>query len=246
MKKKFTLKDIRLSDVNRDINLNHVERLKEILIKHGYFEGSPIIVDEDGLIIDGQHRYVACKELKIEPTIVQAGDFDMVPILNSTQLSWSMKDYVKYYAAKAYEDYVILEQLCKAKNISPNVAYIIIMGRGNERSGMANSLSRTSINKHPVRQGTFKIPDKSQKGLDKLERKVDAILNLVARLDLPRTERLVLAITRLAEDKNFSFKVMEAKIAYQRARIYRCSTINEYMQMLANIYNHKNTKKVAV
>lgn len=246
MKKKFTLKDIRLSNVNRDISRNHVDRLKEMITKHGYFAGAPIIVDKDGLIIDGQHRYIACKELNIEPSIIQDGSFDIVPILNSTQLSWSMRDYVKYYAAKAYEDYVILEQLCKAKNISPNVAYVIITGKSNERSGLSRSSCSSTKSRHPIREGTFKIPDKSQKGLDKLERKVDAILAMVTKLDLPKTERLILAITRLAQDKNFSFAIMENKINYQKARIYRCSTINEYMQMLANIYNHKNTKKVVV
>lgn len=242
MKKKFTLKDIRLTDVNRDVNPYHVERLKNLIEKHGYFAGAPIIVDEDGLIIDGQHRYKACLELGVEPVIVQDGNFDMVPILNSTQLSWSLKDYVKYYAAKAYEDYVILEQLCKAKNISVSAAYNILTGK---------STSRTGLNKHnggrnPLKNGTFTIPDKSQKGLAKLERKVDAIMRIVSLLGLPRTDRLILAITRLTEDKNFVFKIMENKIDYQRARIYRCSTINEYMQMLANIYNHKNSKKVTV
>lgn len=241
MAKTFTLKDIKITDVNRDICANHVERLKELIKEHGYYEGLPIIVDEDGLIIDGQHRYLACKALKVEPTIVVDKSFDMVPFINSTQLSWTLRDYVKYYAAKGYEDFVILEQICKSKKISPNTAFAIMFNKVSSRTG----LQRKSA-KNPLKDGTFKIPDKSDKGLAKLERKIDAVLRTVSLLGLPRTDRLLLAIARLAEDNNFSFKVMEKKIEYQKARIYRCATIQEYKHMLSSIYNYKNTKKIAV
>lgn len=241
MAKQFTLKDIRITDVNRDISDTHVDRLKELIRKHGYYKGLPIIVDKDGLIIDGQHRYLACKELNVEPTIVVEESFDIVPFINSTQLSWSLRDYVKYYAAKGYEDYIILEQLCKAKNISPNAAYALIYNKNANKTGLSR---RASLN--PIKAGTFKIPDISEKGLAKLERKVNAVLGLITLLDLPRTERLLLAITRLAEDPNFNFAVMRNKISYQKARIYRCATIQEYQQMLSSIYNYKNTKKIAV
>ena len=99
---------------------------------------------------------------------------------------------------------------------------------------------------NPVRTGDFRIPDKSEKGLAKLERKVQAILDLVTQLGLPKTDRLITAITRLSNDSNFSFRIMQSKIAYQRSRIYRCTTIQEYMIMLSNIYNNKNTKKVTI
>lgn len=241
MAKTFTLKDIRITDVNRDICSTHVERLKNLIKEHGYYSGLPIIVDEDGLIIDGQHRYLACKALNIEPTIVVEKSFDIVPYINSTQLKWSLKDYVKYYAAKGYEDYIILERICKSKKISPNTAYAIMHNKISGRVG----LSRKSAN-NPIKDGTFKIADKSDKGLAKLERKMSAVFRIISLLNLPRTERLLLAITRLAEDPNFNFKVMEKKIEYQKSRIYRCATIQEYQQMLSAIYNYKNTKKVAV
>lgn len=241
MAKKFTMENIKISDANRNISRAHVERLKELLKKHGYVNSRPIIVDPDGLIIDGQHRYLACKELKITPTIVVEESFDLTPVLNSSQLNWSMADYVKYYATKGYEHFVIMEQICKSKNLKPGVVYNIVFNKTLERTGMSRQVS-----KFPLKDGTFKFPDISEKGLAKLERKIDRVIHLISLLDLPKTDRLIIAISRLAKDGNFSFDTMEAKIAYQRARIYRCSTIQEYMQMLANIYNNKNPKKVVV
>lgn len=241
----MTLKDLRVTEANRDIKKNQVDRIKESIKKHGYIDAVPILVDQDGFIIDGQHRYVACKELNVEPTIVQAGSFDLVPVINSTQLSWSLPDYVKYYAAKGYEDYVILENICKQKKLKPSLVYNMIHNKSVNRPTM-DRLLKGKQQPEPIKHGAFKFPDKTAKGLAKLERKIDAILELVSVLSLPRTDRLVIAIAKLTQDPNFSFDIMKNKIDYQRARIYKCTTIQEYLVMLANIYNNKNAKKVAV
>ena len=238
--KKFTLADIKITKANRDVKPNHVERLKEIIRKHGYLKCMPIIIDEDGCIIDGQHRYLACKELGIEPSIVVGANFDLVATINSTQLRWSTKDYVKYYADQGYEHYVVLQNICDSKQITPTVAFNIIFGK----TVMKTGLEKRGLS--PLKDGSLKLPDISDKGLAKLERKIDLVLNLVSELGLPRTDRLIVAISRIAQDNNFVFSVMSEKLAYQRSRIYRCSTIQEYTQMLANIYNNKNRKKIAV
>lgn len=237
------LKDLRLTDANREIQRNHVDRLKSSIEKNGYISGCPIICDEDGFIIDGQHRYEACKELKVEPPIVvldMKNAFDMAPLMNSTQMRWSTKDYVHYWAVKGFPDYIILEQICKEKNLSPSVVYNIISGKS-DKTGLGTSRDVSAL-----KLGKFVIEDKSDKGLAKLERKINAIIGIVNELGLPKTERLIIALARLSKDSNFSFATMIAKIDYQKSRVYRCSTIIEYQQMLANIYNNKNSKKIAV
>lgn len=239
MPKKWTIENIHLAECNRDVSEKHVEKLKESIQKNGYQEGMPILVDPNGFIVDGQHRYVACKQLKVDAPIVEVQDIKLALQLNSTQLAWGIKDYVKFYASQGYPDYIILRNLCNAKNISLTTGINMICGKS---VGKANSLAKSN----PVKEGTFTIADKSAKGLAKIEKRIDHILRLVSLLDLPRTDRLVLAITRLAEDPNFVFTTMENKISYQKARIYRCTTIQEYMVMLSNIYNNKNPKKVTV
>lgn len=239
------LKDLKLTDANRDINMNQVKRLEEEIKKHGYIQAMPILADQDGFIVDGQHRYIACKNLEIEPPIVQVANFDLAPVLNATQLSWTLKDYIKFYAEKGYEDYIIIQNICKSKHITPGVAISIVFGKSSWRPGLRIS-SKGNPTTNPVKTGALKLPSTKPKDLAKLDRKIDLILGLVRELGLPRTERLIVAIAQIAQDPNFVFKTMTAKIEYQRARIYRCSTIAEYVQMLANIYNNKNSKKIAV
>jgi hypothetical protein len=241
VKKKITLDDLKLTEANREVTRPQVDRLKKLIKEKGYINSLPIICDEDGFILDGQHRYVACKELGIEPPISVESSFDLVPIINSTQLKWGTKDYVHYYAVKGYEHFVILDRICKAKNLRPGIVYNIVMGKTVDRCGLS-----TTRAKYPLKDGSFKFPDISDKGLAKMERKIDKVLHIAHMLDIPKTDRLVVAIARLAQDSNFSFDTMVNKIEYQKARIYRCSTIQEYMIMLANIYNNKNSKKIAV
>lgn len=245
MAKELKLADLKLLKGNRDLSSNHIKRLKEQIEKNGYFSGSPIIADENGFILDGQHRYQACKELKIEPVIVVVENkhIDLIPTLNSTQLKWTTADYVKYYAAKGLPHFFILENICKSKGIKPNIVYNIVFNKTMNRTGVNHT---GDLSKFPIKNGTFQFPDISDKGLAKLERKIDRILTLINNLGLPKTDRLIIAITRLMQDDNFSFDIMNAKIEYQKSRIYRCATIMEYMQMLANIYNNKNTKKITV
>lgn len=240
------LKDIRISQANRELVRPQIDRLKESIKKNGYFKGIPIIVDEDGWIIDGQHRYVACKELGIEPTIIVDGTFDIVPIINTMQLKWGIKDYVRYYAAKGYEHYIALEQLCKAKNVSPSTAYALITGKSVERPGVERLVKPKTAQQSPIKIGTFKFPDLSEKGLAKIERRIDLIFELIAKLQLPKTNRLIVAISKLALDKNFSFPMMYTKLDYQMSKVHKCVTIQDYVNLLSGIYNHKNSKKVAV
>jgi len=52
-----------------EMNEQEFEALKTDIQAHGLME--PIWLAEDGRIIDGRHRYKACRELRIEPTFVR-------------------------------------------------------------------------------------------------------------------------------------------------------------------------------
>lgn len=238
---KVSFSDLKLLDGNRDINERHVDKLAESIRTNGYVASLPIIIDKEGYILDGQHRYFACKKAKVKPTIAVEENVDLIPLINSMQLKWDLKSYVKYYAAKGFADYIILQSICKDKDLSPGIVLNIIYGR-TIHSSMTRSLRADQ--QAFVKMGDFKFPEHTEKYFKKLDRKIEAILGLIRELNLPRTDRLIVAITRLAQDSNFSFSTMHSKIQYQRARIYRCTTIQEYMNMLSSIYNNKNSKKV--
>lgn len=242
--KTFKLDDLKLSDMNRVIQRPHVDRLKRYIEKYGYIKGFPIIADKEGNIIDGQHRYLACKELNIEPDIIISDQTDLMPTINASQLKWRIADYVNYYATKGIPDYIILKEICQEFNLSPSMVLNIYLGRTTQKTGLSRSSG--GMEGSPIKAGAFRFKDTSDKGIDKLKRKIKAILSLISALELPKTDKLLIAIVRISEDKNFHFQKMYSKLDYMKARVHKCSTINEYIAMLSFIYNYRNSTKVSI
>lgn len=244
MTKKFTMETISLSENNRDIFRTHVDRLKTLIKEQGYIKGLPILVNEEGKIIDGQHRYMACKELGITPDIVVGPDIDLIPLINSTQMKWRVTDYVKYYASKGYPDYIALIELCKKFDLKPSMVYTILEAKMPNRNGLSQKNSTAEGN--TLKKGTFKLPDLSEKGIAKVERRIKLTLDLANAMELPKSDRLLVAISKLARDPKFRFDKMHQKIQYLKSRIHRCTTITEYVNMLTGIYNYKSMNKLSL
>jgi hypothetical protein len=92
---------------NREINPHNVERIKASIEEWGIIPGRPILVDKDYNIIDGQHRFVAIKELEL-PVQYEYVDGDVIGktmALNSNQQHWLAIDYVRSFAASGNLEY---------------------------------------------------------------------------------------------------------------------------------------------
>src|ERR1035438_3196611 len=96
--------NFKMVDNNRNINNGLVERLTHSIEKLGYIEARPILVNDNMEIIDGQHRFLACKKLGLPIVYAQyngeATDEDIIVELNTTQLIWRLADYIHHYAVK--------------------------------------------------------------------------------------------------------------------------------------------------
>ena len=56
---------------NRPIHRGHVNKLKKSLTEYGFLDSQPITVTPDFRIIDGQHRFIACKEMGLPVKFVE-------------------------------------------------------------------------------------------------------------------------------------------------------------------------------
>lgn len=105
---------------NRLINYKKVDTMKKDIMKIGR-QILPIICSKNMEIIDGQHRFVALKELNlpikyyIDDNVVLT---DLITI-NNTQKNWSINDYLHFYSELGNENYIKLEQLYNKYNVFP-------------------------------------------------------------------------------------------------------------------------------
>lgn len=98
----------KLINGNRHISNNHVKHLAEAMRDRPETNSvRPILVNGDMEIIDGQHRFEACKLLN-EPIYYIKGEgltLEDAQRLNATQRNWSPMDYAYSFAIAGDESY---------------------------------------------------------------------------------------------------------------------------------------------
>jgi hypothetical protein len=132
---------------NREVSPKRVQNLIASIKRIDLTSKNPIIVNEKMEIVDGQHRYEACKEMGIPIFYVKAnlkGQMDSTIVdLNDNQTQWTVNDYILSHTKrgkKAYQD--ILD--CKDKYNCTTSTAISFVGN-TENSGSSS-----------IRKGTFK------------------------------------------------------------------------------------------
>ena len=103
---------------NRTINRGAVLRLAESIKRVGL--KVPITVSRNKVILDGQHRYEAIREINKtarKPVqlsyIVRNMSIADIAEMNANQTAWRMSDWIRYYARGGNENYVALEKASK-------------------------------------------------------------------------------------------------------------------------------------
>lgn len=92
---------------NRTINKLHVFRLKQSFQKEYLL--SPIIVNQEMQIIDGQHRFEAAKDLGLPIRYFICNDYGLaqVQMLNANTSNWKKVDYLNAYCDLGKEQYLL-------------------------------------------------------------------------------------------------------------------------------------------
>lgn len=139
----YDLFDFYIENRNPEESKNHVTKLKD-LIQEGY-DMPPIQVDEDGMIIDGQHRFLAWRDLEKPITyfITEFKGREQLGIMNgSGQKLWTIGDHVKSLSVKN-SDYVTLQKFEDE----------LKMGF----TAVASILNKKSISSKELKEGKFLI-----------------------------------------------------------------------------------------
>lgn len=105
----------KLDERNRPIDARHLVELKHSIEQKNMLRANPIMVTEDMEIIDGQHRFMICKEfgLPVYYVIVEDSSIDDAALLNRKQRNWYVQDYLNFYARKGVKGYQELEKLAE-------------------------------------------------------------------------------------------------------------------------------------
>lgn len=212
---------------NREISRKHVLDIKKSIMEHGYVSHCPIVINDNNEIIDGQHRYIACTELGIEPPIIKIDKNDpkLMVDLNKSQKSWSINDFIKFHAENGVSSFVILKEFIRVSKLSPTPAIILLT----DEKGFSGF--------DCIRDGSLEL-NLSKSELDyKLEMAKD-IDNIAKLLKLSKGSKVLvqtyLVLTKIEE---FDTEYFFTKLHRYRDRLGLCGSVKAYLQMFVQIYN---------
>lgn len=135
----------RFLDTNRDPRTyKHViKSINKIGWQH-----DPILVNEKNEIIDGQNRFLACKELglPIEFMVQVGATIETARSMNVGQKNWVPMDYVKSFAADGDQNYQLIKNLAerwRGRVALPGLAWCVspTMSKGSQSGTYSNIAS---------------------------------------------------------------------------------------------------------
>ena len=232
----------KLAETNRKISEGHVKELVKSIEENGYIELSDIKVTKDYVIIDGQHRFEACKQLglPILYTIVESTDIDRdIKILNSHNKNWSPTDIIEYYFTKGNVNYVqlyALKERLNLKDIRTTLNYMY----GRRISVRCNIMK-------DLKNGNFKFSTKLEFNALKVKNEVQVLTDCIVTQGKKKSfnkQDCINAYLDIRSLPGFRIDNMQKKLtADEGDSIPLNGNVTQYRNALLKIYNFKLREK---
>lgn len=222
-------------DGNRAIQEARIKKIIASIRKVGYVL-SPIVVNENIEIIDGQARLEAFKRLNLPVyyVVAEGAGIDECIAMNINQTGWTLTDYIDSYADTGNISYVYLSQLLKAyKGIFQNKVILNIATGKVERS---NGI---------IKEGRFSCDatmyNESQRVLSWLKN----FRQPIDRVD-GHTEYYYMALAFCYSDPEIDNDKLIGKVTQLQANLIPVTTIQQALEQLENVYNNRSHNKVYI
>ena len=230
---------------NRVVNDKHVNELVVSIQNSGQL--TPIIINEKFEIIDGQHRFDACKILKIPVMylISYKTSINEVILMNNTQKSWKLHDYLRCFSDKKWhnhETYQKVDKFMREHDLKLTTC-IVLLSEGTG-SGGATGSSLAGQGLVSFRKGTYKIGNFAR---------AQAIAKILSEIkafapDLVGSDRFCRSYCKLSSEPKWNHDSAVYQIKKYRRKYDGASSKEEALQGLLAVYNYNQlkSKKISI
>ncbi len=232
---------------NRNVDPRHVKSIKNSIKEHGVLI-NPVLVNGNMQIVDGQHRFQACKELKKPVYYLDIGDYGIkeVQALNLSQKNWTQKDYAESFAEMGAEHYQTLLDFYKEMEEFTFLSCIrILQGStslrniSQKRANEERRASGVSNQKQVFEEGTWEVDD-----LERAYKWIDYLREVGKYYDGYKRTAFINAMIGLFNKPQFDKHEFLRKLSYQANALNDCSNVGDYVELIEEIYNFKKRDKV--
>lgn len=192
----------------------------------------PILVNKNFEIIDGQHRYKACKELKkpVYYHIQEEYGIDQVKKANMIGSNWVKEDFLNMFLAQENETYEYIDSLRSTYGV--NLSVLIKLFASFQYQAKA-------VVARSFEEGTFSL-DKSSDVEDFLKCLLDF---KEIGFKYYNTDLFIQSFLVLYTYESYDHSVLKRKLKAKKALFERKRTRDDYLLFLCDIYNIKLTEK---
>ena len=203
-----------------------VAKITRSMKRLGFVATTPIVVNEQMEIIDGQHRFQAAKNLGIPfyflvDDRLKVGD---VREMAKAAAAWSFDDYVTSHVRQGNADYIRLRDLKELSGLGWSAF-------------MHGAFADYRGREEDIALGRFNLS----------ERKEAEIIDFLAKFDIFKPiykywmhRGFVVACAIIFSHANYDHEQMKARLEYQSTRLVRCANAEDYVKLLESIYNYKS------
>lgn len=222
---------------NRNINRSHVERLKESFAEE--YLPSPIIVNEEGGIIDGQHRYIAAKELELAILFIVVNGFGLkeVQIYNMNSINWSKIDFLNMYCDLEYEPYIKFRGFMEDyPEFGIRACETLLTGKTGYNTEFK---AGKKMDVRYFEEGNLEIYDmeEARKNADKLRLVKDHYKGYYRTV-------FVKAMTQIFKKEEYEHDKFIKRLESNPNSLYHCNKVNDYKFLVEQIYNFRSHNPV--
>lgn len=217
---------------NRDQNRGHIERLKRAFEEVGNLtQVQPILVNEKMEIIDGQHRFIAAKELG-QPIFytkragLRISDARSMNILHRT---WTTDDFAESYAAGGDPNYQKYLKIKEDYGLSHSIILSYIAGANNKGAFGG------------FRNGEFVLTDEAD-----ARHRLDMLMELLVLLPIGKDKNFSYAFLKTTYVPGYDHDRMVDKATRLGDTMRRYATVPEYQRALEDLYNHGHSESTRV
>lgn len=214
---------------NRRVNSAHLKSLVVSISKRNLLEHNPILVNEKNVVIDGQHRLEAARELGIPIyyVVVKSGTMGDVQLLNSAIKAWNVEDHMKSFLSAGFEEYRKLNKYRLKYNVPVSTAMKYLIDEPIGRNQLMQKF----------REGRFEVTA-MKKGIEMAE-KIEDFRQFVEE-NCYRDRNLFRAVEMINGEVSIAYSDLIKRMKKNnetRPLIKRQATARDYLREFEDLYN---------
>ena len=226
---------------NRKLSSGHIQKLVHAIEEQDLTQSRPILVNENLEIIDGQHRFEACKQLGL-PIYYQVqvgGNSYHAASLNATQAAWDDTNYMDHLKAHGDPTITSLNNFLQTHGISVSVLIGCITADARSRQW---SRSLRSGKLDPAYWENSEIIERIGRWKEFLAVAIPSVPQSISKRFLQQSSCIV-SLIRFMYLLGCNWHQFLNNIQ-MGCQVRPCRTIEQYMDMFVDIHNYKQKDRL--